>query len=87
MKLRITSPELGKIDADGKMGKLKVSGGYVVVAVAVDTKTSFDLDTKLALDHRDLLRLMGLFVKNRMLVFLIKGMKNRNKPRPLPKKW
>ena len=87
MKLRIASPELGKIDADGRMGKLKLSGDYVVVNVAVDTKTNFDLDTKLALDHEDLLHLMGLFIKNKMLVFLIKGVKNRNKPRPLPKKW
>jgi len=87
MKLRIASPELGKIDADGKMGKLKVLGDYVVVNVAVETKTDFDLDTKLALDHKDLLQLMGLFVKNKILVFLIRGIKNRNKPRPLPKKW
>jgi hypothetical protein len=87
MKLRIASPELGKIDADGKMGKLKVLGDYVVVNVAVETKTDFDLDTKLALDHKDLLQLMGLFVKNKILVFLIKGIKNRNNPRPLPKKW
>jgi len=87
MKLRITSPELGKIDADGKMGRLKVSGDYVVVTVAVDTKTSFDLDTKLALDHEDLLRLIGLFIKNKMLVFLVTGVKNRNRPRPLPRKW
>jgi hypothetical protein len=87
MKLRIASPELGKIDADGKMGKLKVLGDYVVVNVAVETKTDFDLDTKLALDHKDLLQLMGLFVKNKILVFLIRGIKNRNNPRPLPKKW
>ena len=87
MKLRIMSPELGKIDADGKMGKLKVSGDYVVVTVAVDTKTAFDLDTKLALDHEELLQLIGLFIKNKMLVFLLKGVKNRNRPRPLPKKW
>lgn len=87
MKLRIASPELGRIDADGKMGKLKVSGDYVVVTVAVDTKTDFDLDTSLALDHRDLLQLMGLFIKGKMPVFLITGMKNRSKPRPLPKKW
>ena len=87
MKLRIASPELGKIDADGKMGKLKVSGDYVVVSVAVETKTNFDLDTKLALDHRDLFQLMGLFIKGKMPVFLIKGIKNRNNPRQLPKKW
>ena len=87
MKLRIASPELGKIDADGKMGKLKVSGDYVVVSVAVETKTNFDLDTKLALDHRDLFQLMGLFINGKMPVFLIKGIKNRNTPRPLPKKW
>ena len=87
MKLRITSPELGKIDVDGKMGKLKVSGDYVVVSVAVESKTNFDLDTELALDHRDLFQLIGLFVKNKMLLFLIGGIKNRNNPRPLPKKW
>ena len=87
MKLRIASPELGKIDADGKMGKLKVSGDYVVVSVAVETKTNFDLDTKLALDHRDLFQLMGLFIKGKMPIFMIKGIKNRNTPRPLPKKW
>jgi hypothetical protein len=87
MKLRITSPELGKIDADGKMGRLKVSGDYVVVNVAVETKTNFDLDTKLALDHKDLLQLMGLFIKGKMPIFLIKGIKTRNKPRALPKKW
>ena len=87
MKLRITSPELGKIDVDGKMGKLKVSGDYVVVSVAVESKTNFDLDTELALDHRDLFQLIGLFVKNKMLLFLIRGIKNRNNPRPLPKKW
>ena len=87
MKLRIMSPEIGKIDTDGKMGKLKVSGDYVVVTVTVDTKTKFDLNTKLALDHKDLFQLMGLFIKNKMPVFLIKGIKNRNKPRSLPKKW
>lgn len=87
MKLRITSPEIGKIDTDGKMGKLKVSGDYVVVTVTVDTKTKFDLNTKLALDHKDLFRLMGLFIKNKMLIFLIKGIKNRNKPKPLSNKW
>jgi len=87
MKLRIASPELGKIDADGKMGKLKVSGDYVLVSVAVETKTNFDLDTKLALDHRDLFQLIRLFVRGKMPVFLITGIKNRNKPRPLPKKW
>ncbi|MDM7998717.1 MAG: hypothetical protein QUS33_01620 [Dehalococcoidia bacterium] len=87
MKLRITSPELGKVDADGKMGRLKVSGDYVVATVAVETKTNFDLDTKLALDHRDLIRLMGLFIKGNMALFLVKGLKNRSRPRPLPKKW
>ena len=87
MKVRLASPEPGKIDADGKMGKLKVSGDCVVVGVAVETKTNFDLDTKLALDHRDLFQLMGLFIKGKMPVFLIKGIKNRNNPRPLPKKW
>ena len=87
MKLRITSPEIGKIDTDGKIDTLKVSGDYVVVTVTVDTKTKFDLNTKLALGHKDMIQMMGLFIKNKMPVFLITGIKNRNKPRPLPKKW
>ena len=87
MKLRITSPEIGKIDTDGKIDTLKVSGDYVVVTVTVDTKTKFDLNTKLALGHKDLIQMMGLFIKNKMPVFLITGIKNRNNPRPLPKKW
>jgi len=87
MKLRITSPEIGKIDTDGKIDTLKVSGDYVVVTVTVDTKTKFDLNTKLALGYKDMIQMMGLFIKNKMLVFLITGIKNRNKPRSLPKKW
>lgn len=87
MKLRITSPEIGKIDTDGTIDTLKVSGDYVVVTVTVDTKTKFDLNTKLALGHKDMIQMMGLFIKNKMLVFLITGIKNRNNPRPLPKKW
>jgi hypothetical protein len=87
MKLRITSPEIGKIDSAGKIDKLKVSGDYVVVTVAVDSNTKFDLNTSLALGHKDLMQLMGLFIKNKLLLFLITGIKNRNNPRPLPKKW
>ena len=87
MKLRITSPELGKVDTEGKISKLKVSGDYVVVTVAVESNAKFDLNTSLALGHKDLMRLMGLFIKNKLLLFLITGIKNRNNPRPLPKKW
>lgn len=87
MKLRITSPELGKVDTEGKISKLKVSGDYVVVTVAVESNTKFDLNTSLALGYKDLMRLVGLFIKNKLLLFLITGIKNRNNPRPLPKKW
>ncbi len=87
MKLRITSPEIGKIDSEGKINKLKRSGDYVVVTVAVESNTKFDLNTSLALGHKDLMRLVGLFIKNKLLLFLITGIKNRNNPRPLPKKW
>ena len=87
MKLRITSPEIGKIDSEGKINKLKRSGDYVVVTVSVDANTKFDLNTSLALGHKDLMRLVGLFIKNKLLLFLITGIKNRNNPRPLPKKW
>jgi hypothetical protein len=87
MKIRITSPALGKVDTEGKISKLIVSGDYVVVNVAVESKTSFDLNTSLALGHKDLMQLVGLFIKNKLLLFLITGIKNRNNPRPLPKKW
>jgi hypothetical protein len=87
MKLRIMSPEIGKIDSVGKINKLKRSGDYVVVTVAVEADPKFDLNTSLALGHKDLIQLMGLFIKNKLLVFLIKGIKNRNNPGPLPKKW
>ena len=87
MKIRIISPALGKVDIDGEMGKLIVSGDYVVVNVAVESKTRFDLNTSLALGHKDLMQLVGLFIKNKLPLFLITGIKNRNNPRPLPKKW
>ncbi len=87
MKLRITSPEIGKIDSEGKINKLKRSGDYVVVTVSVDANTKFDLNTSLALGYRDLIRLVGLFLRSKLLLFLITGIKNRNNPRPLPKKW
>ena len=87
MKLRITSPEIGKIDSDGKINKLKRSGDYVVVTVDVESNTKFDLNTSLALGHKDLMQLVGLFIKNKLFLFLITGIKNRNNPRPLPKKW
>jgi hypothetical protein len=87
MRLRITSPELGRVDAEGRISKLRVSGDYIVVTVAVESKTRFDLNTTLALGHKDLMRLMGLFIRNKLLLFLIKGMRNRNNPRALPKKW
>ena len=87
MKIRITSPELGKVDIEGKISKLIVSGDYVVVNVAVESQTRFDLNTSLALGHKDLMQLVGLFSKSKLLLFLITGIKNRNNPRPLPKKW
>ena len=87
MKIRITSPALGKVDTEGKLSRLTVSGDYVVVSVAVESKTGFDLNTSLALGHKDLMRLVGLFVKNKLLLFLITGIRNRNNPRPLPRKW
>ena len=87
MKIRITSPALGKVDAEGRISRLAVSGDYVVVSVAVESKTRFDLDTSLALGHKDLMQLVGLFVKNKLLLFLITGIRNRNNPRPLPRKW
>ena len=87
MKIRITSPALGKVDTEGKLSKLLVSGDYVVVTVAVESNTRFDLNTSLALGHRDLIQMMGLFIKNKLLLFLITGIINRSNPRPLPKKW
>ena len=87
MKIRMTSPQLGKVDTEGGISKLTVSGDYVVVDVAVESKTRFDLNTSLALGHKDLMRLIGLFLKNKLLLFLITGIKNRNNPRPLPRKW
>ena len=87
MKIRIASPALGKVDTEGKLSKLVVSGDYVVVNVAVESKTRFDLDTSPALGHKDLMQLVGLFVKNKLLLFLITGIRNRNNPRPLPRKW
>lgn len=87
MKIRMTSPQLGKVDTEGGISKLTVSGDYVVVDVAVESKTRFDLNTSLALGHNDLMRLIGLFLKNKLLLFLITGIKNRNNPRPLPRKW
>lgn len=87
MKIRIMSPQLGKVDTEGKISKLIVSGDYVVVNVAVESNTKFDLNTSLALGHKDLMQLVGLFVKNKLPLFLITGIKNRNNPRPLPKKW
>ena len=87
MKIRITSPELGKVDTEGKMSKLKRSGDYVVVAVAIESHTMYDLNTSLALTYKDLVQLVGLFIKNKLLLFLITGIKNRNNPRPLPRKW
>lgn len=87
MKIRILSPEIGKVDTEGKISKLIVSGDYVVVTVAVESNAKFDLNTSLALGYKDLMQLVGLFVKNKLLLFLITGIKNRNNPRPLPKKW
>ena len=87
MKIRMTSPEVGKVDTEGGISELTVSGDYVVVSVAVESKTGFDLNTSLALGHKDLMRLIGLFLKNKLLLFLITGIKNRNNPRPLPRKW
>ena len=87
MKIRILSPEIGKVDAKGRISKLMVSGDYVVVSVAVEASAKFDLNTSLALGYKDLMQLAGLFVKNRLLLFLITGIKNRNNPRPLPRKW
>ncbi len=87
MKIRIISPELGRVDAEGRISELRRSGDYVIVTVAVESKTRFDLNTSLALGHKDLTRLIGLFIKNKLLLFLVTGMKNRSNPRPLPKKW
>ncbi len=87
MKIRMVSPALGKVDTEGKISKLSRSGDYVIVTVAVESKTRFDLNTSLALGHKDLLRLIGLFIKNKLLLFLITGIRNRNNPRALPKKW
>ena len=87
MKIRMLSPDIGKVDTEGGISELTVSGDYVVVNVAVESKTGFDLNTSLALGHKDLVRLIGLFLKNKLLLFLITGIKNRNNPRPLPRKW
>ena len=87
MRIRITSRELGKVDAEGRMSELKRSGDYVVVTVAVESVTVYDLNTSLALGYRDLVQLVSLFIKNKLLLFLITGIRNRNNPRPLPRKW
>ena len=87
MKLRIISPDIGKIDSEGKISKMMRSGDYIVVNVVVETKSNYDLNTSLALGHKDLMRLIGLFLKNKLPLFLITGLKNRNNPRPLPRKW
>ena len=87
MKIRIKARELGTLDAEGTMSKLKRSGDYVVVTVAVDSITRYDLNTSLALTYKDLIQLVGLFIKSKLLLFLITGIRNRNNPRPLPRKW
>lgn len=87
MKLRIVSSDIGKIDSEGQIGRLKRSGDYIVVDVMVETKSNYDLNTSLALAHEDMVRLAGLFIKNKLPLFLITGLKNRNNPRPLPRRW
>jgi hypothetical protein len=87
MKMRITSPDLGKIDSVGKISKIKRSGDYVIASVALDTDQTMDWDTNIALDHKDLTRLLWLFAKSKLPLFLLTGVRNRNNPRPLPKRW
>jgi hypothetical protein len=87
MKMRITSPTLGKLDSVGSIKEIKRSGDYVIVSVPLDTDEALDWNSKIALDHKDLTRMTWLLLKSWMLLFLLTGLRHRSNPRPLPRKW
>jgi hypothetical protein len=85
MKLKITSPTVGKVEAVGSITGFKRSGDYVLVSTVTTQPQGWD--SEIALDHRDLTRVLWLVAKSSLPLFLLTGLKSRNSPRPLPRRW
>jgi len=85
MIIRITSPELGRLEVVGQPKEFKQSGDYALLSVQSLNLEGWD--SVIALDHRDAIRFLWLMLKSRVLIFLVRGFKNRNKPRRLPYNW
>lgn len=85
MITQIASPRLGRLEIVGEISEVKRSDDYVVILV--QNPGSEDKDSVIALDHYDVIRLLWLMARIWVLVFLIKGFRNRNNPRRLPFRW
>jgi hypothetical protein len=85
MKMKITSPSVGKVEAVGSVSGIKRSGDYLIVCA--ETTQPQGWDSEIALDHQDVTRMLWLVAKSSLPLFLLTGLKNRNNPRPLPRRW
>ena len=85
MIIRITSPELGRLEVVGQPKEFKQSGDYALLSVQSTNLEGWD--SVIALDHRDAIRFLWLMFKSRVLIFLVSGFKKRNNPRRLPYNW
>jgi hypothetical protein len=84
MKIRIAAPEIGQLDVVGQPETFKQSGDYAVLSMKSNME---GWDSYIALEHRDIIRFIWLMFKSRTFLFIITGLKNRNKPKPLPYNW
>ena len=78
--MRMKSKGLGNLELVGKPEQIKREGDHMILSL--HTEGSVRSNVRVALDHRDITRIIRLWLTSSAPLFLISGLRSRKTPKP-----
>ena len=78
--MRIKSKGLGNLELVGRPEQVRREGDHMILAL--QTGEPVRSNVRVALDHRDVTRIMWLWLTSSASLFLVTGLRSRKNPRP-----
>jgi hypothetical protein len=78
--MRMKSKGLGNIELVGRPEQVRREGDHMILAL--HTEEPVRSNVRVALDHRDITRIIRLWLTSSAPLFLVSGLRSRKNPRP-----
>jgi hypothetical protein len=78
--MRMKSKGLGNLELVGRPEQVKREGDHMILSLR--TEGSVPSNVRVALDHRDIIRIVRLFLTSSAPLFLVSGVTSRKNPKP-----